>query len=58
VVHGSDDQIVPLDGGRALADGIPGSALVIIEGAGHVPSMTFPERVADEINAFFAPRLV
>lgn len=56
VIHGSDDKIVPLDGGRALAAGIPGSKLVIIEGSGHVPTMTFPVQVADAINTFFATR--
>jgi pimeloyl-ACP methyl ester carboxylesterase len=54
VIHGSDDKIVPLEGGRALADGIPNSKLVIIDGAGHVPTLTFPLKVADAVNAFFA----
>lgn len=55
VIHGSDDKIVPLEGGRALAAGIPHSKLVIVEGAGHVPTLTFPLEVADAINSFFAP---
>lgn len=54
VIHGSDDNIIPLAGGQALADGIPGSELVVIEGSGHVPTLTFPAQVADAINAFFA----
>jgi pimeloyl-ACP methyl ester carboxylesterase len=56
VIHGSDDKIVPLEGGRALAEGIPNSKVVIVDGAGHVPTLTFPHRVADAINAFFAPQ--
>jgi pimeloyl-ACP methyl ester carboxylesterase len=56
VIHGSDDKIVPLEGGRALAAGIPNSTLVIVEGAGHVPTLTFPLQVADAINSFFAPQ--
>lgn len=56
VIHGSDDKIVPLEGGRVLASGIPNSRLVIVEGAGHVPTMTFPVQVADAINSFFAPQ--
>jgi hypothetical protein len=32
-LHGSDDNIVPLDRGRALAAGIPSSKLVIVEGS-------------------------
>lgn len=55
VIHGSDDKVVPPDNGRALAAGIPGSKLVIVEGSGHVPTMTFPVQIADAINAFFAP---
>jgi pimeloyl-ACP methyl ester carboxylesterase len=56
VIHGSDDRIVPLEGARALAEGIPNSKLVIIDGAGHVPTLTFPFQVADAINVFFAPQ--
>lgn len=56
VIHGSDDRIVPLEGGRALAEGIPNSKLVVVDGAGHVPTLTFPLQVADAINAFFAPQ--
>jgi pimeloyl-ACP methyl ester carboxylesterase len=56
VIHGSDDKIVPLEGGRVLAEGIPNSKLVIIDGAGHVPTLTFPFQVADAINVFFAPQ--
>lgn len=56
VIHGSDDRIIPLAGGQALAAGIPNSKLVVIEGSGHVPTLTFPVQVADAINTFFASR--
>ena len=56
VIHGSGDKIIPLGGGQALAAGIPGSKLVVIEGSGHVPTLTFPVQVADAINAFFGSK--
>ena len=36
VIHGDKDRLVPVSHGRALAEGIPGSRLVILEGAAHV----------------------
>jgi pimeloyl-ACP methyl ester carboxylesterase len=35
VVHGDADRLVPLDGGRATAEAIPGARLEIVEGMGH-----------------------
>jgi pimeloyl-ACP methyl ester carboxylesterase len=35
VIHGSDDPLVPLEGGQETAAAIPGAELVIIEGMGH-----------------------
>ena len=35
VIHGSDDPLVPVEGGRATAAAIPGAELLIIEGMGH-----------------------
>ena len=32
---GTDDPLVPLEGGRDTADAIPGAELLIIEGMGH-----------------------
>ena len=36
VVHGDHDRLVPLAHGRALAEGIPGSRFVLLEGGAHV----------------------
>ncbi|MHB8507187.1 MAG: alpha/beta fold hydrolase [Candidatus Dormibacteria bacterium] len=52
VIHGSDDHIVPPAAGRLMAEHMGHSRLVVIQGAGHVPTMTFPGRVAEEIEAF------
>jgi len=35
VVHGADDPLVPVSGGRDSAEAIPGAELMIIEGMGH-----------------------
>ena len=44
VVHGNRDQISPLRRGRALAEAT-GGALVVLEGAGHIPMARDPVRV-------------
>jgi pimeloyl-ACP methyl ester carboxylesterase len=53
IIHGSLDRIVPVATAEALAAKITGSKLVIIDGAGHVPMLTRPGLVAQEINDFF-----
>jgi pimeloyl-ACP methyl ester carboxylesterase len=46
VVHGENDQPVPLSAGRALRDGLPAAGpLLVIPGAGHTPSLTHPGQV-------------
>jgi pimeloyl-ACP methyl ester carboxylesterase len=44
VVHGDEDQISPLRRGRALAEAT-GGALVVLEGAGHIPLARDPVKV-------------
>jgi pimeloyl-ACP methyl ester carboxylesterase len=44
VVHGDDDQISPARSGRALAEAT-GGALVVLEGAGHIPMARDPVKV-------------
>ena len=46
VLHGSEDQVVPVDNAEALAREIPNARLRVFEGAGH---LVFIER-ADEVN--------
>lgn len=51
VIHGSDDPLVPPEGGRETARAIPGARLVEIEGMGHtLPPEVIPE-VVDAIAA-------
>lgn len=56
VIHGDLDKIVPLAVGKALAAALPGSELQVLEGCGHVPTLTQPERVADAIRNFLKRR--
>jgi pimeloyl-ACP methyl ester carboxylesterase len=43
VIHGTADPLVPVEGGRAIAAGIPGAKLVEIEGMGHaIPEAVWP----------------
>ena len=53
VIHGEHDAIVPLSAGEMVAGAIPDSSLVVIPGAGHIPSMTRPGEVVTAIEAFF-----
>lgn len=57
VIHGDRDAIVPIDVGRAVAQAVPDSELVILPGAGHVPTMTHPDDVVAAIEDWAARRL-
>ncbi|RBY77360.1 alpha/beta hydrolase [Blastococcus sp. TF02-09] len=44
VIHGSDDALVNVSGGRATAAAVPGAELVVIDGMGHdLPRPLWPE---------------
>jgi pimeloyl-ACP methyl ester carboxylesterase len=50
VVHGLDDQMVHVSGGRATAAAIPGAELLLIDGMGHdLPAQLF-ETLVDAID--------
>src|SRR4051794_10767394 len=50
VIHGEADAIIPVDLGRAVAAAIPAAELVVLPGAGHVPTLTRAEAVVTEIE--------
>lgn len=52
VIHGDMDKIVPLESGRALAAALRDTEFQVLEGCGHVPTLTQPKRVADAMRAF------
>ena len=46
IIHGTEDAILPLDHGIAVADGITDSKRMIMEGVGHeIPEELIPEIV-------------
>lgn len=53
VIHGEHDVIVPLSAAEMVAKAVPDSTLVVIPGAGHIPSMTRPGAVVAAIEQFF-----
>ncbi len=49
VIHGEDDPLVQVDGGRATAKTVPGARLVVVPGMGHdLPQQLWP-RLVDEV---------
>ncbi|MCZ2848560.1 alpha/beta fold hydrolase [Modestobacter sp. VKM Ac-2978] len=46
VVHGDQDALVNVDGGRATAAAVPGADLLVVEGMGHdLPRDTWPQLI-------------
>ena len=54
LLWGRHDTIVPLDIGERLHRAIPGSRLVVIDDAGHLPHEERPEPVLRELEKFLA----
>jgi pimeloyl-ACP methyl ester carboxylesterase len=49
VIHGEDDPLIAVSGGRATADAVPGAELLVIAGMGHdLPRAVWP-RIVDAI---------
>jgi pimeloyl-ACP methyl ester carboxylesterase len=54
VIHGENDPLIPIEGGRDTAKAIPGARLVSIPGLGHEwPASVWP-RLLDELQTFLA----
>lgn len=52
VTHGSVDQAIPVETGRAMASRIPGSEFVEIAGAAHCPPLEAPAEFTAALMAF------
>jgi len=49
VIHGADDPLVPVEASKDIADGIPGTRLMMIEGMGHEQAVELWPQIVDAI---------
>lgn len=56
ILHGADDQVLPVASSEQLARILPNATLQVIPACGHVPTMTHPDVVVDAINTAFLQR--
>ena len=54
VIHGTDDQMLPVQNGKLIASRIPGSRLEIFDGVGHLFFWERPERTAELVRELAA----
>jgi 3-oxoadipate enol-lactonase len=54
VIHGTEDQMLPVQNGRMIASLIPGAQLEILDGVGHLFFWEQPEHSAELIRALAA----
>jgi 3-oxoadipate enol-lactonase len=54
VIHGTEDEMLPVQNGRVVASHIPGAQLEILDGAGHLFFWEQPERSAELVRAHAA----
>lgn len=52
IVVGSDDEFTPIDDARLMHRIIPGSTLVVIEGAAHMPNLERPAEFNEALSTF------
>lgn len=54
VVHGDDDPMIDVSGGRDTADAIPGADLLLLRGVGHTIPAALADGLAERLAAHFA----
>ncbi len=52
IIHGSDDQLVPLAEAESMAKAIPNSKFQVIPNAGHLPNMEQPDQFNNIMSTF------
>ncbi len=52
VIHGTEDQIIPLSEAQAMQAAIPGARLAAIHAAGHMPNLEQPELFNQAVREF------
>lgn len=55
ILHGDKDALVPLEAAQWLVTALPNATLKVLKETGHVPTVTRPREVAEEIVNFFRP---
>lgn len=55
VIHGTEDQLLPVENGSTIAGLIPGARLEILDGVGHMFFIEQPERAAELIRSHALP---
>ena len=55
VIHGTEDEMLPVENARLIASAIPGAQLEILDGVGHLFFWEQPEHAAQLIRAHAAP---
>jgi pimeloyl-ACP methyl ester carboxylesterase len=53
VLHGTDDRVLPVENGRLLAERLPNTNFIPIEGGSHIFFIEQPEWVNDRLLEFF-----
>jgi 3-oxoadipate enol-lactonase len=52
ILHGQEDQLIPLAEAEAMAAALPRAKLVVVPGAGHLPNLEQPEIFNDAVREF------
>jgi 3-oxoadipate enol-lactonase len=54
IIHGAEDQLIPVAEVELMAESIPNVQVVVIPGAGHLPNMEQPETFNHAIQGFLS----
>jgi len=52
ILHGAEDQLIPLAEAEAMQAALPKAKLVVVPGAGHLPNLEQPEIFNDAVREF------
>lgn len=52
IIHGQDDQLIPPSEAQVMREAIPGSQLVLVPEAGHLPNLEQPQVFNDAVREF------
>lgn len=56
VIHGRQDTIIRPENAEQIAAALPSARLLLLDGVGHVPTVTRPEQVAEAIRLFIGSK--